>query len=317
MLEKGQSSRPSDRNGVESLDRSNGARSDKRDSHAPGCLQFRAAVTAAGMDLKGHSFVANTHTEFIAPSGCSLILKQALAGDDDVDLHIGGRQVHGRVAAKLKSLKEGYLYAIEFDPAADFRWNVPFPEMVEAAPALQLYCTACDLPGDVALNGLDALVYEAAGAITRTCPLCRERTRWAITRGASQPRTRVSLPPPTPGAGPRQTLPVLPLATQFEPLQPRPRTREERKSARVQLKGAKACVETPVRGTEVVLVVNMSKSGLRFLSSKRYERGDWMKVAVPYTPGGNNIFVPAEIVRIHKNAANGIPGEYALRFRPA
>jgi hypothetical protein len=74
-------------------------------------------------------------------------------------------------------------------------------------------------------------------------------------------------------------------------------------------------VQTPVRGTDIVLVVNMSRGGLRFLSSKRYDRGDWMKVAAPYTLGGNNIFVPAEIVRIHKSAVDGMLGEYALKFR--
>jgi hypothetical protein len=266
------------------------------------------------MDLEGHSFVAHSRTEHISASGCSIFLKQALAGDDDIELRIGGREVRSRVAAKLKSLKEGHLYAIEFEPSSDFHWDVPFPDAAEAAPVLQLRCSACDLPDDVALSGLAFLVYEATGAITRACPLCRERTRWVSARDAGQPPPKASLPSPAPAAEPRQQFPVLPLATPIE--SERKRSREERRSARVQLKGAKACVETPVRGTDVVLVVNMSKGGLRFVSSKRYEFGDWMKVAVPYTPGGNNIFVPAEIVRVLKSAAHGMPGEYALVFRP-
>ena len=85
---------------------------------------------------------------------------------------------------------------------------------------------------------------------------------------------------------------------------------------RVQLKGAKACLETPVRGTDIVSIVDIAKGGLRFVSSKRYERGDWLRVAAPYTAGGNNIFVSAEIVRVHKAAGDGLPGEYALKFRP-
>jgi hypothetical protein len=108
---------------------------------------------------------------------------------------------------------------------------------------------------------------------------------------------------------------VLPLASHIERLQPKPRTKDDRKSGRIQLKGAKACLQTPVRGTEVAVVVDISRGGLRFVSSKRYERGDWLRVAAPYTEGGTNIFVPAEIVRIGKRAADGMPGEYALMFR--
>lgn len=51
------------------------------------------------------------------------------------------------------------------------------------------------------------------------------------------------------------------------------------------------------------------------MSSKSYEPGDWLRVAAPYIEGGTNIFVPAEIVRIEKRAADGMPGEYALVFR--
>jgi hypothetical protein len=315
MSGKGQAPRSANGHDTESFDCCDDAHRSKRDAPAPSCLPFRTAVTAAGMDLSGQLFVAHSHTEIIVPSGCSILLKQALASDDDIDLHIGSREIRGRVVAKLKSLKAGHVYAIEFEPSANFRWEAPFPDVAEAPPVVQLRCSACDLPGEVTLTGLDFLVYEATGAITRTCPLCHERTRWATTIGAGQPRTKASPPPPTPGGAPQRTLPVLPLTTPVEPL--RTRSRDERKNARVQLKGATACVETPVRGADVVRVINMSKSGLRFVSTKRYECGDWMKVAVPYTPGGNNIFVPAEIVRVLKSAAPGLPGEYALVFRPA
>lgn len=74
-------------------------------------------------------------------------------------------------------------------------------------------------------------------------------------------------------------------------------------------------MQTPVRGADVAVVVDISRGGLRFVSFKRYERGDWMRVAAPYTEAGTNIFVPAEIVRVQKRAAAGLPGEYALMFR--
>jgi hypothetical protein len=281
----------------------------------PGCVEFRTVVTAAGLDLHGCSFVAKSHTEFVTPSGCTILLKQALAADNDIDITIGNCEVRGRVAGKLRTLKEGHIYAIELDPAAG-HWDVVFPESPEPARVHLLHCRACDLPGEVILTGIDALIFEASGAITRLCPRCCERTRWKQETGGNQSgQSRGPLPAHSPGTHPKQPVAALPLATHIEPLQPKPRTKDERRSSRIQFKGAKACLQTPVRGTDVVLMVNMSRSGLRFVSSKRYDTGDWMKVAAPYTPGGNNIFVPAEIVRIHRRPADGIPGEYALIFR--
>jgi hypothetical protein len=240
-------------------------------------------------------------------------LKQALDTDDEIDLRIGDHELHGHVAGKLKSWKEAHLYAVEIDPSAG-QWDVSFPQPEEPPPTLVLRCSGCDLPGDVVLTGLDALVHEAMGTITRMCPRCRERTRWGTERGADHQPAKASLPQSSPGAPPQPAV-LLPLAGYIEPLPPKPRTRDERRSARVQLRSAKACVETPVRGIDIVVVVDMSKGGLRFVSTRRYECGDWMRVAVPYIPGANNIFVSAEVVRVHKGAADGVPGEYALIFR--
>jgi hypothetical protein len=310
MPDNSHSPQATDRHGIgqrSSRDSSSPARGAKS---IPGYLEVRIALTASGMDLSGCTFLAKSHTELIMPSGCTVLLKQALAADDEIDVTVGNCEVHGRVAAKIRSLKEGHIYAIEFDPKAG-NWDVAFPKSPEPAPTL-LHCSACDLAGEVTFTGVDALVFEATGAITRLCPRCCERTRWKQKGDKQQGRNGAV---PLPEMNPKESVAVLPLGGYIEPLQARSRTRDQRRTSRIQLKGAKACVETPVRGPDVVVVVNMSRGGLRFVSSKRYDRGDWMKVAAPYTPGGNNIFVPAEIVRIHKHPADGMPGEYALIFR--
>lgn len=310
-------SQGSDRLGIEPWSPCDSSkRGGQRDSHAPGCLEFRTPVTAAGLDLLGRSFLSNSHTEFITPSGCSILLNQALAADDEIDIRIGYREVRGRVIAKLRTLTEGHIYAIEFDQRANFRWPVPFSETADPGHTLHLHCSACDLGGEVTLTGVDALVYEAIGAILRACPRCCERTRWRKERGANRQQwSKAPLPNSSSGSVSGEPVSVLPLARPIERQRPKPRTKDDRKSSRIQLKGAKVCLQTPVRGTDVAVVVDISRGGLRFVSSKGYERGDWLRVAAPYTEGGTNIFVPAEIVRIEKRAANGMPGEYALMFR--
>lgn len=273
-------------------------------------------MTASGLDLLGRSFLSNSHTEFITPSGCSIRLNQALGADDEIDIRIGHREVRGRVAGKLRTLAEGHIYAIEFDQPGNFPWEVPFPETPDPGHTLHLHCVACDLGGEVTLTGVEALVYEAIGAIMRACPRCCEKTRWRQERGANRLGwSKRPLPDSSSGSVSREPVSALPLASHIERLRPKSRIKDDRKSSRIQLKNAKACMQTPVRGTDVAVVVDISRGGLRFVSFKRYERGDWMQVAAPYTEGGTNIFVPAEIVRVQKRAAAGMPGEYALMFR--
>jgi hypothetical protein len=66
---------------------------------------------------------------------------------------------------------------------------------------------------------------------------------------------------------------------------------------RVWLKQMTACIRQAGFGEEVVRVQNVSRGGLRFTSPKTYYEGSRIEVAVPYAPGGPNIFVPARIVR--------------------
>jgi hypothetical protein len=56
----------------------------------------------------------------------------------------------------------------------------------------------------------------------------------------------------------------------------------------------KACVRSGVND-DVVSCENMSRGGICFKSRKKYFEGMEIKVAVPYAPGGNAIFVPATI----------------------
>ncbi len=57
----------------------------------------------------------------------------------------------------------------------------------------------------------------------------------------------------------------------------------------------KACVRRSGFTDDVVTCEDMSKGGLCFKSRKKYFERTAIEVAVPYSPGGNAIFVPAEI----------------------
>jgi hypothetical protein len=57
----------------------------------------------------------------------------------------------------------------------------------------------------------------------------------------------------------------------------------------------KACIRRSGLNEDVVTCEDMSKGGLSFKSRKQYYQGTEIEIAVPYSPGGNAIFVPARI----------------------
>ena len=57
----------------------------------------------------------------------------------------------------------------------------------------------------------------------------------------------------------------------------------------------KACIRRSGFPDDVVTCEDMSKGGLSFKSRKQYYERTSIEVAVPYSVGGNAIFVPAEI----------------------
>src|SRR5260370_9260778 len=57
---------------------------------------------------------------------------------------------------------------------------------------------------------------------------------------------------------------------------------------------------------EVVSCEDMSRGGLRFKSKKQFYASTMIEVAVPYSPGGQSIFVPGQIVYVHESPGEGV-----------
>jgi hypothetical protein len=62
----------------------------------------------------------------------------------------------------------------------------------------------------------------------------------------------------------------------------------------------KACVRRPGLPDEVVACEDMSRGGLRFKTSRQYFEKSLIEVAVPYSPGDQAIFVPAQIAYVQE-----------------
>jgi PilZ domain len=72
-----------------------------------------------------------------------------------------------------------------------------------------------------------------------------------------------------------------------------------RKHARTRV-NLKACVRLPGSPNDVVACEDMSRGGLRFKSRRKYTEKMLIDVAVPYSPGDQAIFVPAQIAYVQE-----------------
>lgn len=79
-----------------------------------------------------------------------------------------------------------------------------------------------------------------------------------------------------------------------------PKTQENRRKHTRMRVNFKACVRGSDGPDDIVACEDMSRGGLRFKSSKKYFEKALIQVAVPYTPGDQSIFVPAQIVYVQE-----------------
>ena len=103
---------------------------------------------------------------------------------------------------------------------------------------------------------------------------------------------------------------------QFAPVaQPKPAERgaERRRSHRITMRQAKACIESAEKGSEVVELINLSRGGICFRSAHVYPLHCPIRVSAPYTQGSTNLFVTARIVRVHRDSWGGVYGVEYLR----
>jgi hypothetical protein len=92
------------------------------------------------------------------------------------------------------------------------------------------------------------------------------------------------------------------------PPKPPPRTSERRRTPRITLRQAKACVVFPGTNPDIVELINISRGGLCFRSHRVYPVGGIICVAAPYTHGSTNVFVSGRIRRIVRDTWGGLYG---------
>ena len=248
-------------------------------------VSLALSIQVIGNNLFGDVFLCEGWTEVVSQNGARIRLKQNLAPDQEITVHCvetgkeAAAQVVGRVNGKSKQNTFGIML---LNPEAN-PWGINFPPRGDSAGAvgrIVLECLACHTRELVYLDGFELEVLESSENLSRFCRRCTDSTMWR------------KFFEPFPGS-------------QGEDQDSHGNWQEHRREARREVRTI-ACIRSREFEEELVKVRNVSRSGLCFEGRRAYQQ-DWkIEVAIPYSSGGGNIFLPARITHVHNIPSGSI-----------
>jgi hypothetical protein len=237
-------------------------------------ISLAIPVEVSGMDITGKNFVEATKTESISRYGARVRLISSLVPEQELSLRRtgNGHDLDARVVRLIEQNARGRAYAIELIHCPDTVWGVHFPPDSAAGTmcAVLLHCSSCPHHELVRVNTFEMAAFEDSGGMPRTCSRCGRLTHWKAVSGNLQIE-----------------VPVGPSARWTE---------NRRKQNRVKMKVSASLRQPPPTGDDAVKVVDVSRGGVRFLSSRIYLVNTIVQAAVPYTASAENLFIPARII---------------------
>ncbi|MGH9704390.1 MAG: PilZ domain-containing protein [Candidatus Acidiferrales bacterium] len=242
------------------------------------------------------SSYASTDREFkemgktlsVSRYGAAVILRKPLNPVQEIRIRSleSGKEAVAQVVGQMGQQLDGYIYGIAFVDKNVNPWSIEFPPLTDedmAVSRLLLECDACHSREVVHADEHQTEVFQASQSLSRPCRKCDSWTVWRTAKIAEFEESSPTSNRPAPTSAPA-------VPTQLK------RNRNDRKHVRTSMK-VMACIRHPGFGeNEVTPIVNISRGGFCFSSSKTYLKDASIEVAVPYTEGGANIFVSAKVV---------------------
>jgi len=313
------------------------------------------AILLTGSDMDGKGFSEMTKTVLLSRHGAGIISTYKLSAEQEIIIRYldTNKEALVRVVGRIGSEGEIYTYGVAFvDPGTIDFWGIdyaPVSEREKAARRVLLECGNCKERETVEHSDVESDVLVINEGIVRFCKQCGDSTLWK--RASEVPEEQPVLVVAGPVASVSSTAEASNTATaqaslspQASPSAPTPSILQSSPSAQTSSAyGApaerkstapidnrrkhprtkvnyKACIRRSGSNDEVVTCEDMSKGGISFKSRKPYFARTAIEVAVPYSPGGNAIFVPAEIawvVEITKDKLYKCGVAYRLTSRPS
>jgi hypothetical protein len=242
-----------------------------------------------GLDDNGHRFSESTFTQFIMRDGVTLVTTRRLAPGAKLEIRRSReRLATGHVVGQAGFTKSGNVYAVKVSGDPWMLWGINFPELPEddrIALTCLLGCHSCNAQYVVQLTAVEYELLATSEHIHRRCESCEETTIWK--------RVPNRLPADGPdGAGNKED------------------GANRRRHSRVLVK-LWGYIVGGGGDEDSVPIIDMSRDGIRFRSSVKYEAEEVVQVAVAYVAGTANIFVPGRVVW---RSGDSSGYEYGLRF---
>jgi hypothetical protein len=291
------------------------------------------AILLTGSDMDGKGFSEMTKTVLLSRHGAGIISTYKLSAEQEIIIRYldTNKEALVRVVGRIGSEGEIYTYGVAFvDPSNIDFWGIdfaPVSEREKEARRMLLECGNCKEREAVEQSDVESDVFLINEGIVRYCKQCGDSTLWkrasevheeqpvlvaagpaassSLTAEARSTATTQSAKGPQAAQG-------APVAQAFSILQPSPSAQStsayaspgdrkpaapldnRRKHPRTKV-SYKASIRRSGFTDDLVTCEDMSKGGLCFKSRKKYFQGTDIDVAVPYSPGGNAIYVPAQI----------------------
>lgn len=266
-----------------------GSRSNRRSDR----ISISLPLQATGIDSENRPFIDTATTIVVNRDGALITLDRPLRIDQVLrvsrQLFDGSRrEAEVRVVAHEKSSSGGIAYGIAFaDSKLDF-WGIEFPSVTEAVDAvvrLLVECSHCGGRELAYLNSRELKEFESNRLFARNCRTCESPTIW------KQPLESLRHNATT--ASHREG-PAVDAASS-----------PERETTRYDTR-LMACVRERVGAEEMAVCENVSRQGIAFRSRRKYEEGTHVEVAVPYTQGTANVFIPAVVMHVRALPTAGL-----------
>jgi len=241
-------------------------------------------VDVSGMDLNGQDFLERTQTEYISCGGANLLLNRFLGPDQQITIRRAGSRIEAtaRIIGQIGIRAHGFVYGIALTSAGSTFWGIHFPPGSDATKATSIRCSCCMRNETAELNDIETSVLQANNLLSRTCSECNAITFWQQCDSCDSK--------PVSGMGSKPN---------------------RRKNIRTSMKAA-ACLCQPTGLRDVAGLLDISRGGISFRSTHSYTVHSWVELAVPYTEGGANIFVPGRIAW-ERPVSNGVR-EYGVQY---
>ena len=301
------------------------------------------AILLTGSDMDGKGFSEMTKTVLLSRHGAGIISTYKLSAEQEIIVRYldTNKEAFVRVVGRIGSEGEVYTYGVAFVDSGniDF-WGIDFAPVSEKeknSRRVLLECGSCKQRELVEHTDVESDVFIINEGIVRFCKPCGDSTLWrrAVDAPEEQPvlvaagqTVTVSAPAQASNiaATPVPSTALTSPSTQAPSAYASPTDRKpavpldnRRKHTRTKV-SYKACVRRSGFPDDIVTCEDMSRGGICFKSRKQYFPRTAIEVAVPYAPGGNAIFVPAEIawvVEITKDKLYKCGVAYRRTSRPS